>query len=91
MNKKSKKKSVKKKKNIDKSLESLLTYPCQGWGYYLNGEFKPLSKAEIKEFERLNKEQKIAELKEQKRRAKKITMTVGEYEDSLNDRYRNNW
>lgn len=48
---------------------------------------KPLSKAEQAKYD---KKQKAWELKEKKRRAKKITMTVGELEDKISeaeDRY----
>ncbi|MDQ5957525.1 MAG: hypothetical protein QG614_500 [Patescibacteria group bacterium] len=91
MKKNSKKKKVVKKKavktfNKKKKLtgDFLKETIAEKWFDYINRqEYKPLSKAEIKEIEKEKKEQKIAELKEQKRRAKKITMTVGKYEDAI--------
>ena len=70
---------VKKKRKL--TGEFLKETIAKKWFDYIKRqEYEPLSKAEIKEIE---KEQKIAEIKEQKRRAKKITMTVGEYEDAI--------
>jgi hypothetical protein len=90
MKKNSKKKKVAKKKavktfNKKKKLtgDYIKDTLAVNWLDYINRQYKPLSKAKIKEIEKEKKERKIAELKEQKRRAKKITMTVGEYEDAI--------
>lgn len=84
------KKSIKKKTTKEQSTVNFLEDEItQHWIKYLENSMfrkpKKLTKKQLEKQKKEERERKIKERKEEKRRAKKITMTVGEYEDALEE------
>ena len=70
---------MKKNEYFVKSLQSALGAHCLAEAIT---SMKPLTEKELREYE---KKRKAYEARERRRRAKKITMTVGEFEDRLEE------